>query len=349
MERQIRNCDNTGQPGLYSGKISIAFQTDKSAKEYIALAKLVDRYPFDVVSVYCDAPYHPSYGPLILMAPHITRARLGPSAVSPFRIHPIDIAAETALLANLAKGGVYIGLARGAWLQQHGIVEPNRPIQALREVIEIIQGLLAGNFTGYRGQVYNIAAGVRAPYPLPDREIPVLIGTWGRKLAVLAGELADEVKIGGSTNPDLIPRMRQYIQEGEEKAGRPPGSVRLVMGAVCVIDEDRNLARRAARQAAALYLPVVAPLDPTFDVEPELLARINQELKTGSLSSVDKLISDEILERFAFAGNPSDLVRQVETLFAAGADRVEFGTPHGLNPVEGIRLLGEKVLPALRT
>jgi 5,10-methylenetetrahydromethanopterin reductase len=55
-----------------------------------------------------------------------------------------------------------------------------------------------------------------------------------------------------------------------------------------------------------------------------------------------------MLEKFAFAGSPADLIRQAETLFAAGAARVEFGTPHGLPPEHGIRLLGEKVLPALK-
>ena len=80
-------------------ELSIAFQTDKRAAEYVALAKLVNQYAFDTVSVYCDAPYHPSYGPLMLMAPYIERARLGPAAISPSRMHPIDIAAQAALLA----------------------------------------------------------------------------------------------------------------------------------------------------------------------------------------------------------------------------------------------------------
>jgi 5,10-methylenetetrahydromethanopterin reductase len=56
-------------------------------------------------------------------------------------------------------------------------------------------------------------------------------------------------------------------------------------------------------------------------------------------------ISDPILDRFAFAGTPEDIYRQVEELRAAGASRVEFGTPHGLDPANGIRLLGEEVLP----
>ena len=91
-------------------EISIAFQTDKSAAQYVSLAKLVNNYDFDVVSVYCDAPYHPPFPPLMLMAPHIERARVGAAAISPSRIHPIDIAAQVALLAEVAHGGVYVGL-----------------------------------------------------------------------------------------------------------------------------------------------------------------------------------------------------------------------------------------------
>jgi len=333
---------------LWSARsLSIAFQTDKAPAEYVALAQLVERYDFDVVSVYCDAPFHPSYGPLLLMAPHLTRARLGPAAVSPFRIHPIDIAAETALLAGLARGGVYVGLARGAWLGDYGIQEAGQPIQALREAVEIVRGLLSGELRGYEGKIYQIASHVRAPYPLPKGHIPILIGTWGKRLASLAGEIADEVKVGGSANPDLAPVMLGYIREGERRLGRPVGSVRLVMGAVCVVDDDRRLARQKAREAVALYLPVVAPLDPTVQVEPDLMVRLKLLVEAGRANEAASLVSDELLNRFAFTGNPADIITQAEGLFAAGVDRIEFGTPHGLDAYTGIHLLGERVLPGL--
>ena len=58
-----------------------------------------------------------------------------------------------------------------------------------------------------------------------------------------------------------------------------------------------------------------------------------------------RAIPDEMLERFAFAGNPDDVVRQAEAAFAGGATRVEFGTPHGRDEAAAIRLLGERVLP----
>jgi 5,10-methylenetetrahydromethanopterin reductase len=178
--------------------------------------------------------------------------------------------------------------------------------------------------------------------------VPILIGSWGRKLCALAGEIADEVKVGGSTNPDLVPVIQSYIAAGEQAATRPVGTVGVVMGAVSVLDDDRDLARHAAKRSVALYLPVVAPLDPTVSVDPELIDRVRILNERDEKDDAAALISDDLLERFAFAGDPDDFINHALRLFEAGAGRVEFGTPHGLNPARGIQLLGEKVLPALR-
>lgn len=331
-------------------ELSIAFQTNKRAQDYIDLAKLVDEYDFDAVTVYCDAPFHPSYAPLMLMAPHISRARIGPAAAPPARIHPLDIAAQTALLADVARAGVYIGLARGGWLSDHGISEIKPAIQAIRESIEIIRQLLAGESAAYDGQIYQIAEHVRAPYPLPADDIPLLIGTWGRKLAALAGELADEVKIGGSANPDVIPVIADYIAVGEERAGRERGSVGLVIGAVSVIDADRERARWTARKSVSLYLPIVSRLDPTIEIDPQLMARVQAHVYAGEDDQAAQLIPDDLLERFAFAGNPADIIDQCEALFDAGAGRIELGTPHGVqDAAAGIQLVGQEVIPALKS
>ena len=330
-------------------ELSIAFQTDKRAQDYIHLAKLVNQYAFGAVTVYCDAPYQPSYGPLLLMAPHIERARLGPAGVPPSRMHPLDIAAQTALLSDLAAGGVYIGLVRGGWLADHGISELDPPITAIREAIAIIRRLLAGESAGCGGRVYQIANHVRAPWPLPSQHIPLQIGTWGEKLAALAGEVADEVKIGGSANPDVIPMIADYIATGEARVGRDRGSVNIVIGAVSVVDEDRDAARWMARKAVSLYMPIVSKLDPTLEIDPELMARVEKRVNAGDDEAAARLIPDSILDRFIFAGDPKDIIKQCARLYDAGAQRVELGTPHGVKEAAtGIHLIGRRVIPALK-
>ncbi len=330
-------------------ELSIAFQTDKRARDYINLAKLADQYDFDAVTVYCDAPYHPSFGPLLLMAPHISKARIGPAGLSPSRLHPLDIAAGTALLADLAPERVYLGLVRGGWLAEHGIRELTPPILAMRESIDIIRNLLAGESAACAGNVFQIAEHVRAPYPLPTTKIPLQIGTWGPQMAALAGETADELKIGGSANPDVIPVIADFIAAGEARAGRPRGTVNIVIGAVSVVDDDREAARWMARKAVSLYMPIVSKLDTTLSIDPDLMKRVGAHVKAGEDEQAARLIPDDILDRFLFAGAPADVIAQCERLYDAGAQRIELGTPHGVKQAAtGINLIGKQVIPALK-
>ena len=158
--------------------------------------------------------------------------------------------------------------------------------------------------------------------------VPLLIGGWGRRMVELAGEIAVELKVGGSANPDIVPVMRERLAIGAARAGRAPDATGIVLGAVTVVDEDREVARRLARTAVARYYDVVARFDPTVPLVPR-----------------DSEIPDEVLDRFAFAGTVEDVARQVSRIFAAGASRVEFGAPFGLDSVTGLRLLGERLLP----
>jgi 5,10-methylenetetrahydromethanopterin reductase len=331
-------------------ELSIAFQTNKTPAEYAALGALADEHGFDAITVYNDAPFHPAYAALLLMAPHVKRARIGPATVQPARVAPIDIAAQAALLESLAPGRTYIGLSRGAWLKAHGITPEPKPVTAICEAVNVIRYLLSNGTGGVEGSMYHLAEHVRAPYPLPPNadKIPLLIGTWGPQLAAVAGELADEVKIGGSANPDFVPVLRDYIAVGERTAARDEGTVGVVVGAVCVVDEDGNAARALARREVALYLPVVAALDKTLTVEPALITRIRSAVEADDLDTAAANISDDLLDRFAFSGTPNAIIRQCEGLFAAGTRRIEFGTPHGLQSEHGIQLLGKRVLPELR-
>ena len=199
-----------------------------------------------------------------------------------------------------------------------------------------------------QSHAFPVPADARLALPLPETEIPLLIGTWGSRLAHIACAFANEVKIGGSANPRLAARMACILRAGESEHNRAPGEVRLVLGCVTVVAEDRATAREKARRAAARYLTVVLPLDPTISPEPALLARLEDCLARADDDSAASLISDEMLDAFVLAGRPSDIITRCEELYEAGVDRIEFGTPHGLSSAAGISLLGKRVLPSLK-
>ena len=317
-------------------ELGLGLQGDRPLAEYARLGRIAEAGGFDVLSVYNDLLYRPALVPLLELARATERVRLGPAALNPFTLHPVEIAGQTAALDEASGGRAYLGLVRGAWLDSIG-VDTSRPLTALREAVEVIRRLLAGDTDGYAGTRFRLAPGQALRYDVLRPAVPLLIGAWGERIAALAGELADELKVGGSANPDLVDVIRR----------RSGGGVRIVFGAVCVVDEDGAAARAGARDEAALYFPVVAGLDPTLELRPGLVEEVRALVDAGDRRAAGELIPDHALDRLAFSGTPEQVVRQVEALYAAGAHRVELGTPQGLTREGGLRLLCERVAPAL--
>ena len=217
--------------------------------------------------------------------------RVGPSCLNPFTVHPVEIAGQTAVLDASSNGRAFLGLARGSWLEPLGL-DQSDPVTAIREAWEIVRRLLAGDDSGFSGSRFSLPHGQQLRFPVARKEVPLLVGTWSPRLAAFAGEAAQELKVGGSANPAVVPVIRERI-------GNP--DVRIVLGAVTFVDDDGDLARSVARREVAMYLAVVAELDPTVSLEPELVTRVRDLVTAGDDEGAGALISDDVLDLFAFA------------------------------------------------
>jgi 5,10-methylenetetrahydromethanopterin reductase len=319
-------------------ELGLGLQSDKRPGEYAPLAREADEAGFDVVTVYNDLWFQPALPALLEVAAATRRARVGPSCLNPFTLHPVEIAGQTAALDRASHGRAFLGLVAGAWLGTLSI-DTRRPVVAVREAWEVVRRLLAGDDGGFAGERFSLPPGARLRYEVERPEVPLLVGTWSPRLAAFAGEAAAEVKVGGSANPALVPVLRQWI------ASLQTG---VVLGAVTVVAEDGERARALARREVAMYVDVVGARDPTSPVEPELLERIRTLVADDRLDDAGALLSDDVLDRFAFAGTPTQVAAQAEAVFDAGALRVDFGTPHGLDERHGVELLCREVLPRLR-
>ena len=273
-------------------RFGIGLRGNLAPGDYARLGLLAEQMGFDVVSAFNDLGDQPALVPLLEVAKVTRRISLGPACLNPYTMSPVEIASAIGSLNDASGGRAYLGLARGAWLDTLGI-DQRDAVARVREAAEFVRTRL---------------------------DVPLLIGGWGRRMVALAGDIAQELKIGGSANPDLVPVIREWLGGG--RTG-------IVLGAVTVVDEDGEAARARARAAVQRYFEVVARYDPTI---------------SGPLDRLE----DELLARFTFAGTPEEVTRQVKEVFAAGASRVEFGAPFGLDPERGLRLLGERVVPQAR-
>jgi 5,10-methylenetetrahydromethanopterin reductase len=147
----------------------------------------------------------------------------------------------------------------------------------------------------------------------------------------------------------MVDVMRRYVVAGAAAAGRGPDDVGIVLGAVSVVDEDGERARARARVEVAMYLAVVAELDPTFTVAAEVLEPVRRLVAAGEHEQAGRCVPDDVLDRFAFSGTPEHVAGLVDAVLAAGAKRVDLGTPHGLTDEAGVDLICRRVLPLVRS
>jgi 5,10-methylenetetrahydromethanopterin reductase len=318
-------------------ELGLGLQTDKRPGDYALLAQIAEDGGFDVVTCFNDLWYQPALSALLEIARATERVRVGPSCLNPYTVHPAELAGQTAALDLASRGRAFLGLAAGSWLGGLGIPQAS-PVTTIAEAWEVVSRLLAGDRSGFEGEVFHLEQGAGLAYAVQRDEVPLLVGTWSPGLTAFAAERADELKVGGTANPAMIGLVRKWLG---------PAHVGVVAGAVTVVDRDGPRARELARRRVGMYLDVVAARDPTSALDPALLEALGARVAAGDVEGAAELVSDETLDRFAFSGTPSQVADQAEALFEAGVRRVEFGSPHGLDERSGVELLAREVAPRL--
>jgi alkanesulfonate monooxygenase SsuD/methylene tetrahydromethanopterin reductase-like flavin-dependent oxidoreductase (luciferase family) len=108
--------------------------------------------------------------------------------------HPAQLAKECVSIDQLSGGRFELGIGWGSqtWeIEAYGMgaLEPRERVQRLRETLEILRALWAGETVDHTGECFQLRGARQAPLPL-DR-IPIVIGGAGPKTMALVAEFAD--------------------------------------------------------------------------------------------------------------------------------------------------------------
>src|SRR5437588_574685 len=182
--------------------------------------------------------------PLAYLAAKTTRIRLGTGILQVGTRTPALTAMTALSLASLSGDRFLLGLGVSGpqviegW---HG-VRFARPLQRLRETVEIVRKVTRGEHLVYHGQVYDV--------PLPDGEgkalisnvpprpgLPLYLATLGPKSLELTGELADGW-LGTSFIPEHASMFFDPIATGAAQAGRSLADLDLQVAAGVVAFSD---------------------------------------------------------------------------------------------------------------
>ncbi len=329
-------------------ELGITFRSEANTPQIIREVASNHGREIDMLGVYDDLgdmnPILPLYKAAEAL-PKDAKTRLGPVGFAiPKHRSMVDIVGHMTALHNLRPDKVFMGLVPGAWMDKIG--NETATVSAMREAIQSATYLFEKRTDGYDGKAFKIQRGFSLNYEPPKR-MPILIGAYGPRLAHLAGEVADEIKVGGSANPLLVPIIRERVAKGAQSIERDPNLIRIAFGAVSMVDTDRKRALDAARKKAVVYIGVVGKSDPTVIRDyPNEIQEITAAMKVGDVARAMRSLPDALTRRLTLAGTPQDLIKQSEELFAAGVSRIEFGTPHGItDELKGVGLLVQKVFP----
>jgi F420-dependent oxidoreductase-like protein len=246
----------------------------------------------DAVTIYAAA------------AVRTSKIGLGTSIVPTYPIHPIKLASQALVLADLAPGRFRLGVGPSHRPTIEGSfgLAMGKPLDHLREYVAVLRGLLWEGKSEFSGEYYQVRSEL-APN-LPPPRIPIMISALRANAFRLAGEISDGAISWICPIDYLVGTAIPAMREGAEAAGRP---VPPLVGHVPVaVHTDREAVRKAARAQFSMYarLPFYRNMfaDAGFPIGP------------------DNTLPDALVDALFVSGDAGTVRDRLAAIQAAGVD-----------------------------
>jgi len=263
--------------------------------------------------------------PLAAFAAVTERIKVGSGVVSMWTRNVGLLAATFSTLDDLAPGRVMLGI--GAWwepLASKVGVDRRKPLQAMREVVEITRRLLAMERVTFQGEFVHvtdieidIVHGDRSP-----KQVPIYIGATGMKMMELAGEIADGVLLNYLVSPAYNKTAMEALAAGAARSGRRIEDIDRPQLVVCSLDKNRHVALDRARELVTQYLGQQPHIMKASGVSQSLLDEIGKVLTWPAgpeeIRKAMRLVPDEVVQMITASGEPDECRAKVREYVAAG-------------------------------
>ena len=245
-----------------------------------------------------------------------TRVRVVLMAVSPYVVHPVQIAMAAATLDELAPGRVLLCLGTGAPrdLADAG-VEPRRRLHTLREALELVRALLTGEAVHHDGEAFRVRGRGLAT---GGRAVPIVVAASGPQTLALAGRLADGVVLSSASSVEFVRWSLEQVDAGAK--GRRLIRAGLVYASLA--ERERDALARFRRNLA------ITLRGPHHALNVNLAGgALDQAALADAVSRLDwpraeAFITDDLVRRHTASGTPADVRERLRAYRAAGLDEI---------------------------
>ena len=289
-----------------------------------------------------EGPHEP-FMPLVLAAEH-SKLEIGTGLAIAFARTPMTLAHLAHDLQHFSSGLFWLGL--GSQIKPH--IEArysmpwSKPVTRMKEFIRALRAILANWNTNekldFRGEFYThtLMPPLFNPGPAKGGAPPIYLGGVGPKMTEAAGEVADGMLLHPfHSERSLEEVMWPSLQKGLSASKRQLSDFTICAQVLVVTGKNEaelENARAMVRNQIAFYASTpayrsVLESEGCGELQPEL----RQLTKVGRWHEMAALIDDELLNRIAVVGSPSEVAETLHARYGSLAARLAFASPFPLS------------------
>jgi 5,10-methylenetetrahydromethanopterin reductase len=283
-----------------------------------------------------------------------SRIRIAPMALNAYEQHPFRIAMALLTLNEIAGGRVETMIGGGGEVVMALGIPFEKRVRYVRECIEIVKGATRDRPFSYEGELFSID---NYDPQWPTAEPPfIYAGANKPQMLHIAAKTADGIFMS-DLSVNLSRNAIEAVQARQKEIGRDPASYRFNNFMAWYVYDDADEARHEAKRwigFRALFreymmLEIMSEEDFAIILDhiPQIYAMAPRD--EDSVDGLPDRLLNLCVDKLTLTGSPDDLDDIIEHLLEFKA----IGVTHiclelKKHQAHGIKLLGERVIPALR-
>lgn len=270
--------------------------------------------------------YSTPFVPLAAAAAATSRVRLASGIALAFARSPYETALHAMDLDRLSDGRFILGLGSSArsWSEGAYGMPYGKPLQHMREVVEIIRLVVGKAHTGeiepyegvYHKHDFSALKWIAPPEPLRS-DLPIWVAAARPALVSLAAEIADGVMGHPMWSiPWVTKTIPEALAKGLKRGGKRRSDIEVNVGLFVAASNDRAQAIEDARATVAFYAGI-AQYDGYFAAHGfrEEAGRLQEAVQRDGYASAASLVPDDMAETFVVCGTPDEVRKKIEPVW----------------------------------
>jgi F420-dependent oxidoreductase-like protein len=293
--------------------------------------------------------------PLAFVAARTTKLVLGTGILQISARAPSMTAMTALTLAALTHDRFILGLGASGPQVVEGLQGQSfaRPLQRMRETVEIVRMALRGEKLEYAGEIHRLprpggeGKALRLAQP-PNPSIPIYLATLSPKMLELTGELADGW-LGTSFTPEHADAHLDHLRRGAEKVGRSLADLEICVQAAVGFASDPGPLIQSRKPYLAFTLGAMGSATTNFYNAAyqrggfaAAAAEVQRLWLEGKREEAARRVPDEMVMQSSLLGTEDDVRERIRAYRRAGVGMLTLG-PIGEGAAAQLDTLGRAV------